>query len=608
MSILVQAANIAYAHGGNQIFDDLSFVIQERERIALIGDNGSGKSTLFRLLVRDLTPQAGEVTHRRGLRIGYLRQESDLDPGKTVREVVDLAAGNPEAIEYTLMEIEEELATGLDDEAMARSLDRYTFLLERLDDARGTDHEARLAEVLGGLAFPEHRWDQRIGDLSGGERKLVDVSRFLLDEPDLLLLDEPDNHFDMEARAWLEKWLTERFSGAVCMISHDRYMIDRVATSIHELEHGRIQTYPGNYSAYLRQKEERLERELELRELAEREWLKLKASAEELTQWARQNPKFASRAENQRRKRDEERARLDAQPMPVLTKRRITLNFDVERGGTDVIVAERVSKRYGERTVLQPFDLLVRHGERVGLTGPNGAGKTTLMRMLLGEEPPTTGRVRLGAGITVGYYAQLHETLDPDMTPIEAVRRERSFTEQQALSFLVGMLFDRDDTMNRIGALSGGERARLQLAVIMARGANLLVLDEPTNNLDLASVEIMEAALREFPGTIITISHDRRFLDTVCTRTLAIDDGVIRDYTGGYSSMIESPETGTPLTHGMAHPAAIVKDQNVRRRSKNRRVDDPGDACGDRYRHSQGDCACAMATVRADRAARRRGP
>lgn len=568
MSILVQAANIAYAHGGNQIFDYLSFVIQERERIALIGDNGSGKSTLFRLIVRDLAPQTGEVTHRRGLRIGHLRQESDLDPNRTVREVVDLAAGNPEAIEYRLMEIEEELATPLDDETMARTLDRYTFLLERLDAARGIDHEARLAEVLGGLAFPEHRWDQRIGDLSGGERKLVDVSRFLLDEPELLLLDEPDNHFDMEARAWLETWLRTRFSGAVCMISHDRYMIDRVATSIHELEHGRIQIYPGNYSAYLQQKEARLERELELRELAEREWLKLKASAEELTQWARQNPKFASRAENMRRQRDEERARLDAEPVPVLSKRRINLSFDVERGGTDVIVAERVSKRFGERTVLQPFDLMVRHGERVGLTGPNGAGKTTLLRMLLGQEWPTSGTTRLGAGITVGYYAQLHETLDPSMTPIEAIRRERPFTEQQALSFLVGMLFDRDDTMNRIGALSGGEQARLQLAVIMARGANLLVLDEPTNNLDLASVEIMEAALREFPGTILTISHDRHFLDTVCTRTLAIDDGVIRDYMGGYSSMMANPEAGTPLTRGLAHPAAVTRERNVRQRRK----------------------------------------
>lgn len=569
MSILIQAANVDYAHGGNQIFEDLSFVIQERERIALIGDNGSGKSTLLHLLTRELLPDRGEITHRRGLRIGHLHQHSNLDARKTVREVIDLAAGNPDAIEYALMEIEDELKTPLDDREMERLLDRHADLLQRLDAARGVDHEAKLAEVLGGLAFPPHRWDQRIGELSGGERKLVDVSRFLLDEPELLLLDEPDNHFDMEARVWLEAWLTTRFKGATCLISHDRYMIDRVATSIHELEHGRTRHYPGNYSAYLQQKEARLERELELRELREREWLKLKASAEELTQWARQNPKFASRAENQRRKRDEERARLDAEPIPVLSKRRITLTFDIERGGNDVIRADNVSKRFGEQTVLRPFDLLVRHGERVGLLGLNGAGKTTLLQMMLGHERPTTGTIRTGSAITVGYYAQLHETLDPGMTPIEAVRRERAFTEQQALSFLVGMLFDRNDTMTRIGALSGGEQARLQLAIIMARGANLLMLDEPTNNLDLASVEIMEAALRDFPGTIVTISHDRRFLDAVCTRILAISDGVIRDYAGGYSTMRDHPETGTPLTRGMARMAEPASGERTTRRRGN---------------------------------------
>ncbi len=232
MAILIQAANIGYAHGGNQIFDDLSFVVQEGDRIALIGDNGSGKSTLFRLLTKELVPDNGEITRRRGLRIGHLHQESDLDREKTVREVVELAAGNPDAIEYTLMEIEEELKTSLDDETMAHTLDRYTALLERLDTMRGVDHEARLAEVLGGLAFPQERWDQRIGDLSGGERKLVDVSRFLLDEPELLLLDEPDNHFDMEARAWLEDVAHDPLHGR-CLHDLARPAHDRPDRDVH---------------------------------------------------------------------------------------------------------------------------------------------------------------------------------------------------------------------------------------------------------------------------------------------------------------------------------------------------------------------------------------
>jgi ATP-binding cassette subfamily F protein 3 len=570
MTILIQAANVRYAHGGNQIFDDVSFAIREGDRGALIGQNGSGKSTLFRLLARELTPQGGAVTHRRGLTVGYLHQQSALPAELTVREVVAAAAGDPDALEARLHELEAQLAEPLDDDAMAAVVDSYSALLERLDAAQNTDHETELAEVLGGLRFPDHRWDQRIGDLSGGERKLVDVARFLLTQPDLLLLDEPDNHFDVEAKSWLEQWLTTSYRGAVCVISHDRYLIDRVANAIFELEDRRIRQYPGNYTAYLEAKRTRLEREADLRELQEREFRKLKASAEQLTQWARQNPKFASRAENQRRKLAEERARLEAEPAPILNRRQIKVEFDTERGSTDVILADGVSKTFGERTVFRPFDLLVRHGERIGLVGPNGAGKTTLVRMILGEEPPTRGTLRLGPSINVGYYAQEHETLDPNATPLETVRKVKPLTEQQALSALVGMLFDRDDAMNRIGALSGGEQARLQVALLILSGANLLVLDEPTNNLDMGSVEALERALLDFPGAIVTISHDRYFLDTICTRIVEVKDGVVRDFPGGYSSYIANPGIGTPLTRGMRHPAATEPVGKVRGKAKAR--------------------------------------
>lgn len=551
MTLLIQAANVRYAHGGNQIFEDVSFVLQEGQRAALIGENGSGKSTLFRLLTKELAPQGGAVTHQRGVTIGYLRQESALDPSRTVREIVAEAAGDPDALELRLLELEERLAQPLDDDTMAKVVDDYSAVLERLDTVRNTDHEAALNDVLGGLHFPKSRWDQRVAELSGGERKLVDVARFLLDQPDVLLLDEPDNHFDVEAKAWLEEWLSTRYTGAVCLISHDRYMIDRVANEIFELEDGRIRQYPGNYTAYLETRKARLEREAELRELQEREFRKLKASAEQLTQWARQNPKFASRAENQRRKMAEERARLDATPAPVLERRAIEVAFDTERGSTDVLKAEGLAKSYGEREVFRPFDLLLRHGERVGLVGPNGAGKTTLVRMVLGEEPPSRGTLRLGPSITAGYYAQQHETLDPNATPIDTVRKVKALTEQQALSFLVGLTFDRNDTMTRIGNLSGGERARLQIALLMLSGANLLILDEPTNNLDMRSVEELEDALLAFPGAILTISHDRYFLDRICTRIIEVNDGVVRDFPGGYSYYLANGDKGTPLTRGM---------------------------------------------------------
>jgi ATP-binding cassette subfamily F protein 3 len=568
MTLLVQAANIAYAHGGNQIFEDTSFVFRQGDRVALIGDNGSGKSTLFRLLAREISPATGVVTHRRGLTLGYLHQESTLDPTLTVREVVARAAGDTTALEDQLRALEDQLTQPLDDAAMADVVDRYSSTLERLDTVQNTDHQAALDDVLGGLRFPEHRWDQRIGDLSGGERKLVDVAQFLLNQPDVLLLDEPDNHFDIEAKAWLEQWLTTTYTGAVCLISHDRFMIDRVANTIFELEDGRIRQYPGNYTAYLNLRQARLEREAELRELQEREFRKLKASAEQLTQWARQNPKFASRAENQRRKMAEERARLESEPAPVLNRRQIQVEFATERGSTDVLAAEGVVKRFGEREVFKPFDLLLRHGERVGFVGPNGAGKTTLVRMILGQEPPTRGTIRTGPSINIGYYAQQHETLDPNATPLDMVRKTKPLTEQQALSFLVGLLFDRHDTMQRISALSGGEQARLQIALLILSGANLLILDEPTNNLDMSSVESLEAALLEYPGTILTISHDRYFLDKICNRIIEINDGVVKDFPGGYSYYLANGDKGTPLTRGMQRlpePASVKKKRGRKR-------------------------------------------
>ncbi len=570
MSILIQVADVDYAHGGNQIFEKVSFVLKRGERAALIGENGSGKSTLFRLMAREIVPDGGAVTHRRGLTVGFLHQTSTLDPSRTVRETVAEAAASAATLGAELGEIERRLTEPLDDETMADLLERYAAVLERLDAAGDADPEADLNEVLGGLRFPAHRWEQRVGELSGGERKLVDVARFLLTQPDVLLLDEPDNHFDVEAKAWLEGWLTTRYAGAVCLISHDRYLIDRVANVIFELEDGSIRPYPGNYSAHLALKRARLEREADLRELQEREFKKLKASAEQLTQWARQNPKFASRAENQRRKMAEERARLDATPRPVLDRRTIQLDFATERGSTDVLVAENVAKSFGDRVVFRPFDLLLRHGERTGLVGPNGAGKTTFVRMALGQEPPSSGTIRLGPSVTAGYYAQHQETLDPDATPMETMRRTKPLTEQQALSFLVGLKFDRTDAMNRIGALSGGERARLQIGMLILSGANLLVLDEPTNNLDIASVEALEEALLTFPGAILTISHDRYFLAKICTRIIEMRDGVVRDYPAGYAYYVAERDRGTPLTrdlrYQMAAPALPEKKRQKARR------------------------------------------
>ncbi|HYI24502.1 MAG TPA: ABC-F family ATP-binding cassette domain-containing protein [Thermomicrobiales bacterium] len=565
MAILIQASHVAFAHGGNQIFTDVTFELKDGDRIAVVGANGTGKSTLFRLLAREITPGQGDVVAQRGVRVGYLSQQIVLEPGLTPWEIVGAASSDRETLERDLAVLEARLSEPLGDDEMADVLDAYNHLLNRIDEGSDKDAGEVIAGLLTGLRLPERLWRQPVEQLSGGEKKLVAIATFLCEEPDVLLLDEPENHLDMDARAWLESYL-QHYRGVVGLISHDRYMIDRVANTIVELEDGRLTAYPGNYSEFRRLKRERLERQAQLRELQEREFRKLKASAEQLTQWARQNPKFASRAENQRRKMAEERQRLDETPAPILNRRTIDVEFTAERGSTMVLHAQALAKAYDTHTVFEPFDLTIRHGERIGLWGRNGAGKTTLFRLIQGMEPPTGGTLRTGPSIQVGYFSQEHETLDRSRSAIDLVRQQKALNEQQALGYLTGYLFDRDDAMRPVGELSGGERSRLQIALVILSGANFLLLDEPTNNLDLDSVEALEAALLEFGGTILAISHDRYFLDRVCTRTLALDAGIVLDYEGSWTAVQEHPELGTPLTRALREPAPAKAKPAARRR------------------------------------------
>jgi ATP-binding cassette subfamily F protein 3 len=556
MTLLIQAANIQYAHGGNQIFEDATFEVREGDRLALIGANGAGKSTLFKIMAKLIGPDSGAVTHRRGLTVGYLSQHSTLDPALTMRDAVALASGDPTALEGHLRDLESRMAEPLDDDALTSVMDDYAATLSRLEAGGGDGTKG--AAVLAGLHLPEDRWDTPAALLSGGEKKLLGLAQLLVEEPEVLLLDEPDNHLDLGAKAWLEAFIRAH-QGSVAVITHDRFLIDKIANEIFELEDGKVETYPGNYSAFVEEKQRRRERQAQLRELQEREFKKLKASAEQLTQWARQNPKFAPRAENQRRKLAEERERLEKTPPPVLSRRKINVEFDAERGSTLVFEAKGLAKSFGDREVFKPFDLTIRNGEVVGLVGPNGAGKTTLFRMVLGREQPTAGTIRLGPSIVPGYYAQEQETLDRNQTPLELVRRLKPLTEQQAVSFLYGLLFAREDMLNQIGNLSGGEQARLQIAALILDGANFLLLDEPTNNLDIASVEAVEAALADFDGAILTISHDRYFLDKLCTRTVELNAGLVTDYPGGFSAYDANRGHGTTRTIREAVPAGRKK-------------------------------------------------
>ena len=549
MTLLIQAAAVSYAHGGNRVLDGAQLDLRVGERVAIVGANGTGKSTLLRLLARDLTPSAGAVTTARGTTVGMLTQHATLDPALTARDAVAVAAGDADLLEAQARDLEERMGLAETDEELTAILDAHAQVLERIE--RGGDQTNTAFAILRGLGIPESRWDTTVGSLSGGEKQVLALAALLASDPDVLLLDEPDNHLDFAAKAWLEEHLRAR-RGATAVISHDRWFIDRIATRIVELQDGKTIGYPGNYADYLTTKHERLTREAQLRELQEREFKKLKASSEQLTQWARQNPKFASRAENMRRKLEEERQRLEATPTPVLNQRQIDLRFDTERGSTLVLELDGLEVAYDGRTVLRPFDLTIRHGERVGIVGANGSGKTTLVRAALGTQTPTAGTVRRGPSVVVGYYAQEQETLNPNSTAMEVIRKVKPMTEQSAIGFLNGLLFTRDDMLNPIRNLSGGEKSRLQIAILIAQGANFLVLDEPTNNLDMGSIEQLESALTTLldagDGTLLTISHDRMFLESVCTRIIEVADGEVRDYPGSYAHFDRHRGTGTLLT------------------------------------------------------------
>lgn len=547
MALLLQANGISYAHGGHQIFESVSFEIKSGDRLALLGPNGAGKSTLFRLLSGELLPQSGAVTARRGVRIGYLHQETAVDPEMTVLETVALAAGDPDALELHLTRLELRMAEPLDDDELTTVMDDYATTLGRIEETRDDRVPLPGADILSGLRVPEADWGKPVGQLSGGEKKIVTLAGLLAGQPDVLLLDEPDNHLDLEAKAWLERLLAKS-DGAVATITHDRYFVDRVSNRIFELDHGQITVYHGNYSYYRTERQARHERAAELRDLREREFKKLKTSAEQLTQWARQNPKFASRAENMRRKLEEERVNLEATKLPQLDRRPASFTFSTERGATVILDANAASFAYPHREIAKPFDLEIRSGERIGLVGPNGSGKTSLLRVLAGQVPPSSGTVRLGPAVVLGYYAQEQENLPARQTAIDFIRRLQPYSEQQAISFLGSLQLDREAGLTPIGRLSGGEKARLQIAGLILGGANFLVLDEPTNNLDLQAIEALEAALEAFSGTILAVSHDRYFLERICSRTLELRDGVLRDFPGNFAWYDQHPENGVALS------------------------------------------------------------
>jgi ATP-binding cassette subfamily F protein uup len=532
---LLQLSEVSLAYGHVPLLDHADLVVEAGEHIGLIGRNGTGKSSLLKIVAGAVRPDDGKVWLAPGLKIATVEQEPVLEAGQSVFEAVAFGA---DAAQQLLLDYHAAATAG--------DLDRMHELHEALDRANAWSIEHRIEDLLGRLKLPA---DAPVESLSGGLRKRVALARALIHEPDLLLLDEPTNHLDVDSIEWLEETLAS-LTGAVLFVTHDRRFLDRVARRIIELDRGRLSTYPGNFSEYEKRKAEALA----IEEVRNRKFDKLLAQEEA---WIRQGVE-ARRTRNEGRVRRLESLRVEREARRErVGKVEIALSSG-ERSGQLVAELEHVSKSFGEKRVVHDFSTRIMRGDKIGLIGPNGSGKTTLLKLILGELAPDSGRVRMGARVAVAYFDQLRAVLDDEATLADTISPGGDYVEvgearRHVISYLGDFLFPPERSRALVKSLSGGERNRLLLARLFARSANVVVLDEPTNDLDIETLELLEALLQEYNGTLFLVSHDRAFLDNVVTQTIAYEgEGRWKEYAGGYedwkraSSPRSSPKEELP--------------------------------------------------------------
>lgn len=539
--MILACHNLAKSFGDQVIVKSGSFHIEDREKVALVGLNGAGKSTILKMIIGDLPADGGDITLTKGKTIGYLAQHQDMMSGNSIYEEVKSAKADIIEMEKQIRLIEMEMKHLSGDELEAK-LGTYQRLTTAFEHADGYAYKSEIVGVLKGLGFAEDEFAKPVDTLSGGQKTRVSLGKLLLTRPDILLLDEPTNHLDMNSISWLETYLLN-YPGAVLIVSHDRYFLNKVVTKVLEIEQGNLMSYLGNYSEYAEKKKQLREAKLKEYLNQQREIKHQEAVIEKLRSFNRE--KSIRRAES-REKMLNKMAPVE-KPVEINTDIHLTLEPSCV-SGNDVLSVEGLCKSFPTQTLFSNIDFEIKRGEHVAIIGDNGTGKTTLLKILNGVIPADSGIFTLGTNVKIGYYDQEHHVLHMEKTIFEEISDTYpTLTNTQIRNMLAAFLFTGDDVFKLIGDLSGGERGRVSLAKLMLSEANFLILDEPTNHLDIASKEILEKALNDYTGTVLYVSHDRYFINQTATRIMELTCNTFINYIGNYDYYLEKKDELTAI-------------------------------------------------------------
>lgn len=527
--IVLQLHKITKSFGGQDLFKDISLSINEGERLALIGSNGSGKTTLLRCITNQIQPDAGEIIKKADITIGYLEQMSEQAPDTLVWDAVMFSFTAILQIRQRLLDMEKQMAAW-SGEKLQKLMDEYAKVTAVYEQADGYQCESLAKKILLGIGFKEADFNKPLSNFSGGEKTRIHLARLLALSPEVLLLDEPTNHLDMPSVEWLESYLIN-YPGTILIVSHDRMFLDKVATRVAEIRGGGLLSFVGNYSAYV---EKRQAADIAMQRAYEQQQEKIEATEAFIRRYQ------AGIKSKQARGRKSQLDRLERLAAPEQSRAWSSKPIKLKRdSGQEVLHIEAVSKYFSCEAILDKIDLQIRKGEKLALIGANGSGKTTLLKLITGELPAEDGCIRIGSQVDVGYFSQEHENLNRDGTVLDEIMDNFALTLGEARLYLGTMLFSGDNVFKKIIDLSGGEQGRLVLLKLILSGVNFLVLDEPTNHLDIESRQATAEMLKDYPGTILFVSHDRYFIDYVADQTLVLSSGKITRYWGNYSYYVE---------------------------------------------------------------------